>query len=123
LDLNAGEVAIPFISVTAVAVLVFETTNVPLAPLLGAVKFTVIPLTGCPNVFVTFAFSGSRNWDCNGAPWLDPLSTIMKLGKARSKFSAIIPLFVFRNNLLSSEFTELDPKEDTDGIVIDDSME
>ena len=41
---NAGAVAKPFVPVTAVTVA--DPANVPLAPLAGAVKVTVAPLTG-----------------------------------------------------------------------------
>ncbi len=43
-----GAVATPTVLVVAVAVLVLVVANVPLAPLVGAVKVTVAPLTRLP---------------------------------------------------------------------------
>jgi len=44
LAVNVGAVAIPVVPVTALAVA--DPLNVPLAPLVGAAKVTVAPLTG-----------------------------------------------------------------------------
>ena len=53
---NVGEVAIPFVPVTAV--MVTDPANVPLAPLVGAAKVTVAPLTGLLFESLTVACRG-----------------------------------------------------------------
>ena len=58
LAVNAADVAVPDEPVTAV---LFPPANVPLAPLAGAVKVTVTPLTPVPLPFSTVATSGAEN--------------------------------------------------------------
>ena len=58
LAVNTAEVATPEALVTAVFT---PPANVPEAPLLGAVKVTVTPLTGCPVELVTVTASGLPN--------------------------------------------------------------
>jgi hypothetical protein len=69
--MNAGDVAIPFKSVVAVAVLEEVLENVPLGPMDGAVNVTTTPLVGAPFV-VTVATRAAPNaalmaWLC-GVP-------------------------------------------------------
>lgn len=58
LAVNAAEVATPFASVVAVLT---PPANVPLAPVLGAVKVTVTPLTGLDELSFTVTTKGAEN--------------------------------------------------------------
>jgi hypothetical protein len=48
LAVNVGAVATPELLVTAVAVMLLVRAKVPVAPLAGALKLTVVPSTGLP---------------------------------------------------------------------------
>jgi hypothetical protein len=70
--LNTVEVANPFASVVAVLALLPVSANVPLAPVVGAVKVTATPLTGDP-FLVTAATRGEAKapriaWLCGVPP-------------------------------------------------------
>jgi hypothetical protein len=70
--LNTVEVANPFASVVAVLALLPVSANLPLAPVVGAVKVTATPLTGDP-FLVTAATRGEAKappiaWLCGVPP-------------------------------------------------------
>src|SRR6185369_16317537 len=68
---NADAAATPFASVVAlVAGVLFA--KVPLAPLIGAEKFTTTPVTGLPLRSVTFAWSTLANAELMVAIWPEP---------------------------------------------------
>ena len=60
LAVNAGAKAVPLLPVVTLAV-VDPPVKVPLAPLPGAVNFTLTPLTGLPPLSVTVACSSAPN--------------------------------------------------------------
>jgi hypothetical protein len=74
---NTCEVAKPCAFVIAVFP---EHANVPLAPLVGALKVTRTPDTGFPPESFTVATSGWANAFVTTAVWCDPLVAVMDAG-------------------------------------------
>ncbi len=90
--IKVGAVAIPLASVTAVEILEFVLTKVPLAPLVGAVKVTSIPASGSPSKFRTDTFNGLSNAARTCADWGEPLLIESEVGDVVAMSITFIPL-------------------------------
>jgi hypothetical protein len=74
---NTGDVAVPAAVVTAVFT---PPEKVPLGPLVGAVKVTVVPLIKLPKLSLTITTSGLLNEVPIAALWPEPDTTAMVAG-------------------------------------------
>jgi hypothetical protein len=105
--MNAGEVAIPFTSVVAVAVLEKVLENVPPGPVVGAANVTTTPLVGVPFV-VTVATRAAPNaalmaWLC-GVPLvaaIDITGVMFVVGVLRSPVVQLVMATTQRHAIAS----------------------